>query len=732
MYNYVSLYCSRLVFQEVVHLPFLSNLLTPRSGPPQADAAAAEHSRQQPQPQQPDISGTSSNATAALRGQQPNVHASSANAAAGANAPPAVDKNASLSPVDKNDTAQRLAALHHQGQTAVQKNDFETAIEAFQQELAHKGDPACTLAVRTRAYSGLLFIYSSKRQYSRLVQCSLDYLQECREEYGDDAPQTAGAYVVLAPARTDLGQSESALESYEKAVAIYSRTLGSSCDQLAALYSQMVTACIVHDDIHRSLDFAQKALTIRRTTVGDDHVDTAMAYEALGRVYRSRGGPRHTGNFVKQPEQYERAAECLEKALAIFRREYGSDHVDTARVGIRLAGVHVDIVDAVGEDNARVSLEEAIALCHDPNRFHAGLPAVSAYEAATFHYEQGKLFNVLQQHRRATASFHNALYCVSLMRDYRTRDAPSNILVAETQTCLGSSYMAQGDLTRALQHFTQALDIYSPWFNGDDGNTNVRTARAHMDVASVCSAQEKKRLALEHTEKAIRIYLRAGREKDPEMAVAYANMGLMCHALGHGLAPTINNLRTAQRIYSHAVGDGNINTAQMHANIGGVFIGHDKPEQAEPHYLAAYTAYQGEYGNNHEKTGQMCYDYANALREQGKLDEALKYFAKAVCTARRIYGRNDLSVGRTTYLIAGLALTQGNFAAAIEFFREAQAIFCMQYGPSHECTIEAGDNLTAAFTARTQQLYSFTDEDVLEYIDSVIAEETLYASLRRN
>ena len=61
----------------------------------------------------------------------------------------------------------------------------------------------------------------------------------------------------------------------------------------------------------------EKALATRRRLQGDDHPDTAMAYNNLAM------------NLVRQGK-YAEAGPLVEKALAIHRRLQGDDHPDTA------------------------------------------------------------------------------------------------------------------------------------------------------------------------------------------------------------------------------------------------------------------------------------------------------------------------------------------------------------------------------------------------------------------
>lgn len=280
----------------------------------------------------------------------------------------------------------------------------------------------------------------------------------------------------------------------------------------------------------------------------------------------------------------------------------------------------------------------------------------------------------------------------------------NSLLPFETHMCLGVSYRSQGDLTRATQHSDLALQLYMQTFCEGDGNANVRTARAHVQLASLSSAQGRHDLSMEHAEKAIRIYLRVGREMDPELAYVYSKMGLMCKELSRGLTPTVDYYRKALHIYSHAFGEGHTETAEMHVSLAHEFNCNEQPEQAEPHFLAAYTASIAHYGDNHEKTAEMCFEYGNTLKEQGKLDAALLYLRKALSTRRQTLGPDHESVSEVTYNLFDIHIRRGNFPAAIEYLRETHAIYCVTFGHDHELTNSIDRIMAEIFATMTWQL----------------------------
>ena len=67
-------------------------------------------------------------------------------------------------------------------------------------------------------------------------------------------------------------------------------------------------------DYDRALVLYQRMLDLNKAARGEDHPDTAISYERLGKVSQQKGN-------------YDRALELQEKSLAVRRRVLGPEHV---------------------------------------------------------------------------------------------------------------------------------------------------------------------------------------------------------------------------------------------------------------------------------------------------------------------------------------------------------------------------------------------------------------------
>ena len=91
---------------------------------------------------------------------------------------------------------------------------------------------------------------------------------------------------------------------------------------------------IIKDGLYGRLGMApsvcEKALTIRKKILGEDHADVATSYSNLALVYNRLG-------------QYNQAKDLHEKALTIRKKIFGEDHANLASSYNNLALVYYSL-----------------------------------------------------------------------------------------------------------------------------------------------------------------------------------------------------------------------------------------------------------------------------------------------------------------------------------------------------------------------------------------------------
>jgi tetratricopeptide (TPR) repeat protein len=104
---------------------------------------------------------------------------------------------------------------------------------------------------------------------------------------------------------------------YERALAIRRKTLGQDHPDTAIGYSSLASNLDAQGRYGEAQPLYERALAIWRKALGEDHPDTGSGYNGLAHNLKEQG-------------RYGEAQPLYERALAIHRKALGEDHPDTA------------------------------------------------------------------------------------------------------------------------------------------------------------------------------------------------------------------------------------------------------------------------------------------------------------------------------------------------------------------------------------------------------------------
>ena len=110
--------------------------------------------------------------------------------------------------------------------------------------------------------------------------------------------------------------------NYDLSLKYYNRALHiaeANNDSIYIATSYNNISLVYHDkgDYDRALEFLNKALTIRKAKLDEEHTDVAQSYNNIGVVYHGKG-------------EYDKALEFYNKVLAIQKAKLGEEHTDVA------------------------------------------------------------------------------------------------------------------------------------------------------------------------------------------------------------------------------------------------------------------------------------------------------------------------------------------------------------------------------------------------------------------
>jgi tetratricopeptide (TPR) repeat protein len=296
----------------------------------------------------------------------------------------------------------------------------------------------------------------------------------------------------------------------------------------------------------RALPLRQERLKWCRDVLGEDHPDTAYAYNELA------------VNLHNQRE-YDQAAPLYQKALDICRKALGEDHPNTA-------GSYNDVAFNL---HAQGNYPEAAPLFQKALDIHRKSLGEDHPATGNSYNSVAANLDARGKHAEAAPLFQKAL---DIFRKARGEDHPDT---ATSYNNLASILRAQGKYAEAAPLLQKALDIRRKAL----GEDHPDTASSYNNVASILRAQEKYAEAAPLYQKALDIRRKALGEDHPDTATSYNNLATNLDAQGkHAEAASL--LQKALDISRKALGEDHPDTAQSYFNVGSSLYGLGKYSDA--------------------------------------------------------------------------------------------------------------------------------------------------------
>ena len=118
---------------------------------------------------------------------------------------------------------------------------------------------------------------------------------------------------------------------------------------IAVSYNNIGMVYQTKSDYDKALEYLNKALTIRKSKLGEEHTDVARSYNNIGLVYQAKS-------------DYDKALKYFNKALAIQKAKLGEEHTDVATFYNNIGLVYSDKGDydkALVYNNKALTIWEA-------------------------------------------------------------------------------------------------------------------------------------------------------------------------------------------------------------------------------------------------------------------------------------------------------------------------------------------------------------------------------------
>ncbi|MCK5130729.1 MAG: tetratricopeptide repeat protein [Candidatus Sabulitectum sp.] len=389
-----------------------------------------------------------------------------------------------------------------------------------------------------------------------------------------------------------------------------------------------------------ALIYCQKALSIRLTTLGEKHPDTAASYNSIGWVYHEKA-------------EYDTALSYHEKALAIRECLLGKKHSDTAESYNHIGEAYL----RKGEYDTALAyhvkaLDIRKELFGEKNIF----TATSYSNIGEVHWKKGNFDKALKYHDMALA----------IREELLGERHPST---ATSYNNIGLVYSDKGDYDTALVFYEKALAIQKELL----GEKHPDTAASYSNIGVIHWRKRDYDTALYLLERALCIQKELLGEKHWCTATSYNNIGSV-HYERKDYDTALVFYDKALAIQKELLGEKHWYTAISYGNIGSVHYGKSDYSTALAFYEKALAVQKEQLGEKHPETAISYYCIGMVYRDKGDNEMALGYLLKALSIQRELLGEKHPYTTNTLNNIGVTRFNQGDYGGALTVFEEVLAI----------------------------------------------------------
>jgi tetratricopeptide (TPR) repeat protein len=359
---------------------------------------------------------------------------------------------------------------------------------------------------------------------------------------------------------------------------------------------------------------------------------------------------------------YAQARPLYERALAIFEKALGPDHLNTA-ISLNNLGT---LLRAQGNlAGARPYYERALAICEKALGPHHPETATGLDNLGTLLKEQGDLAGARP-------------YCERALAIRETLFGPEHLETALSLNNLGGLSQAQGDLAGARRYHERALAVREKALGPD----HPYTALSLNNLGGLSQAQGNLEGARPHYERALAIREKALGPDHPETANSLNTLGCLLHAQGD-LAGSRPYCERALAIREKTLGPNHPDTATSLNNLGYLLHAQGDLAGSRPYYERALAIREKTLGSNHPDTATSLNTLGYLLHAQGDIAGSRPYYERALAIRERTLGPNHPDTATSLNNLGYLLHAQGDLAGAGPYHERALAIREKALGPDH-------------------------------------------------
>lgn len=402
-----------------------------------------------------------------------------------------------------------------------------------------------------------------------------------------------------------------------------------------------------------ALEWYQRALSMRRHLLGDDHLDVAATIYNAGQTHHQRG-------------QLGEAMRLYEEFLRIAQQRLGVYHRDVATMLKCMAQIHHEQKEY---GPAAELYEQALRVGKAALGDYHPEVASTLNKLGNLHYERGDMDSALR------------VYQEGLLVERAVLDTyHPNIVV--TLTNIGQIHKLRGEHQAALRLYKEAVSVQRHAL----GASHPNIATTLSSIALIHYQTRAYTKALDVYQEALRIRRDAFGDVHLDVASTLNSLGLVLFKMQlHDFA--LQSFRESLRIRRDLLGNDHREVAIILYNVATILLETGDDEEALVFYRETLRVERTALGETHNDVIATTLHLGQVHQQRGELTEALEYFEHALkiqqeqCSPENA-AQMAVSMATTLNHIGNVHLQRGDARSLVQAF--AGAVRCLKVAGKNE------------------------------------------------
>lgn len=277
-------------------------------------------------------------------------------------------------------------------------------------------------------------------------------------------------------------------------------------------------------------------------------------------------------------------------------------------------------------------------------------------------------------------------YYQTAMRQAKLQYGEKSEWVATTLYNTGMLHYYKGELSEALEDFSQAKDIYSELL----GANHPEVATMINAIGLIHHSLGEYQTALDYFLQCAEIRKAAYGENHFDVAAAYNNIGHI-YAVLRDFPKAMEYQKKSLEIKKKLLSENDYSFAITYANIGSIFY-YQRDFDSAAYYLSkALEINIIALGESHPNTASSYGNAAMMYTVNKDYDKALEYNMKALTIMQKILGEDNPKTATYYSNVGSTYIYKGNYKEAVRYLNKAKSILANAFGAEDQRVIDIQD-----------------------------------------